>query len=142
MPSATILSEEDKQLVRNAVPTSKITTAAVARLFVASPDPNRWSYSNVWGAAAFYLENQRGVLWEQELYEGFDYTNDKPFFHTFETDDYLAGLLFVDEGEADRFYKKVMHRNSRRTHDASDRIKLPKVGGSRKSLAAEGFWNH
>lgn len=25
-------------------------------------------------------------MWEQELFEGFEYVNDKPFFHTFETD--------------------------------------------------------
>lgn len=25
-------------------------------------------------------------MWEQELFEGFEYMNDKPFFHTFETD--------------------------------------------------------
>lgn len=28
----------------------------------------------------------RGVIWEQELYNGFEYIKDCAFFHTFETD--------------------------------------------------------
>ncbi|KAL4210189.1 hypothetical protein AB4K20DRAFT_1828733 [Rhizopus microsporus] len=127
MKSTTLSSPEDKNIVRKALPTSKIFTAAVARLYVANPDPSQWSYSRVWGAAAFCidkaknnsffiriidLEREAGVIWEQELYEGFEYVQDAPFFHTFETDDCLTGLEFVSEEEAETFYKKVQNRQS------------------------------
>ncbi|KAI8076208.1 hypothetical protein BDF21DRAFT_342579, partial [Thamnidium elegans] len=105
----------------------KIFTAAVARLHVASPDPSKWTYSQVWGAAVFCIdkaknnsffirivdiENNRGVIWEQEIYQGFEYTKDASFFHTFESDDCLTALEFVDETEAETFYKKVQGRES------------------------------
>ncbi|GAA5813172.1 hypothetical protein MFLAVUS_006646 [Mucor flavus] len=123
----TLSSPEDKNTVRSAVQTSKIFTAAVARLHVASPDPSKWTYSQVWGAAVFCIdkaknnsffirivdiENNRGVIWEQELYQGFEYKKDAPFFHTFESDDCLTALEFVDVTEAETFYKKVQGRES------------------------------
>lgn len=65
------------------------------------------------------------------MYEGFEYVQDAPFFHTFETDvnnverkkiqlyihnylwqDCLTGLEFVSEEEAETFYKKVQNRQS------------------------------
>ncbi|SAM05929.1 hypothetical protein [Absidia glauca] len=110
----------------------KILTSAVARLYVNVPHTNSWTYSQRWGAATFCkdkkkhnaffirivdVEGHTGVLWEQELYNGFEYNKDKPFFHTFGTDDYLAGLEFVDEGEAEVFYKKVVNRESIRLKD-------------------------
>ncbi|GAB5593975.1 hypothetical protein Unana1_08875 [Umbelopsis nana] len=127
MPSTTLPSSEDKNLVRRAVPTSKIFTAGVARLFLAYPNPQSWNYSNIWGATVFLkdktkndsffiriidLENHRGVIWEQELFDGFQYTQERPFFHTFDTDDCQAGLLFVNDGEAETFYNKLINRSA------------------------------
>ncbi|RCI00384.1 hypothetical protein CU098_002864, partial [Rhizopus stolonifer] len=127
MKSVTLSSAEDKSTVRKALFTSKIFTAGVARLHVASPDPSQWTYAQLWGAAVFCidksknnsffirlvdLEHGTGVIWEQELYEGFHYNKDAPFFHSFETDDCLTALEFVDEGEADVFYKKIQGRES------------------------------
>ncbi|OBZ81334.1 hypothetical protein A0J61_10616, partial [Choanephora cucurbitarum] len=81
MKSVTLPSAEDKDNVRKAVPTSKILMAAVARLFVASPDPSKWTYTHLWGAAVFCtdksknnghfirmvdIEKGKGVVWEQE----------------------------------------------------------------------------
>ncbi|KAI8341871.1 hypothetical protein BC941DRAFT_414710 [Chlamydoabsidia padenii] len=132
MPSVTLPTTEDKNIVRKALPTSKILTSAVARLYVNVPHTSTWTYSERWGAAtfckdkkkhnAFFIRivdivNHTGILWEQELYDGFEYNKDKDFFHTFGTDDYLAGLEFVDEGEADIFYKKVANRESIRLKD-------------------------
>ncbi|KAI9591989.1 hypothetical protein BDF19DRAFT_388902, partial [Syncephalis fuscata] len=105
----------------------KILTATVARLYVAYPGPETWTYSGLMGAVvllkdqsrngAFFfrivdLLNGQGVLWEQELYKDFYYHQDKPFFHTFETDTALAGFAFADEHEAGVFYKKVIGRES------------------------------
>lgn len=32
------------------------------------------------------LKREAGVIWEQELYNNFEYAQDAPFFHSFETD--------------------------------------------------------
>ncbi|KAI8981826.1 hypothetical protein BDF20DRAFT_955566, partial [Mycotypha africana] len=127
MKSVTLATPADKDIIRQALPTSKIYTAAVARLHVASPDPSKWTYSQIWGAAVFCcdkaknnsffiriveLQGQNNVIWEQELYYGFQYVKDASFFHSFETDDCLTALEFVDEGEADVFYKKGAARQT------------------------------
>ncbi|KAH8552152.1 hypothetical protein BGW37DRAFT_519687 [Umbelopsis sp. PMI_123] len=156
MPSTTLPSSEDKNLVRRAIPTSKIFTAGVARLFLAYPNPQSWNYSNIWGATVFLkdkaknesyfiriidLENHKGVIWEQELYEGFQYTQERPFFHTFDTDDCQAGLLFVDEGEAETFYNKLINRQiiGQRGSATETHIRKPTaIGGGEKPKKAKG----
>src|SRR5438874_11150864 len=52
----------------------------------------------------------RGVIWDQEIYDTWSYNQDRTFFHTFETEDCLAGLSFVDEKEAKTFLKKMNER--------------------------------
>ena len=43
-------------------------------------------------------------VWEQELYNGFQYeARLKPFFHFFEADEGFAGLNFASEQEANKF---------------------------------------
>lgn len=42
------------------------------------------------------------------MYENFEYENPRPFFHTFEIDDCVAGFSFADEREANQFYTKVI----------------------------------
>ncbi|CAO0794284.1 unnamed protein product [Mucor circinelloides] len=144
MKSITLPKAEDKKIVRNALPTSNIFTAAVARLYLAfEQDGNVWKYSGLWGAMAFCkdrqrndsyflrlidMETNRGVIWEQELYIGFHYSKDCPFLHSFETDDCLAGILFVDQGEADVFYDKVLNRDSIKLKDSRNTLKSGDVG--------------
>ncbi|CAG8659105.1 1289_t:CDS:10, partial [Ambispora leptoticha] len=126
MPSVTLGDAKDKPTIKKAIPTSanKIITATVARLYVAYPDPNAWTYANIVGAVVFLrdlkkksfffrivdLNSERGVIWEQELYQDFQYNNDTPFFHTFATDEYVAAFSFADENEATTFHKKVINR--------------------------------
>ncbi|KAG2207052.1 hypothetical protein INT46_009185 [Mucor plumbeus] len=127
MKSATLPRAEDKRIVRNALPSSNIFTAAVARLYLAFENEKVWKYSGLWGAMAFCkdrnknnsyflrlidLENNQGVVWEQELYIGFQYTKECAFLHSFGTDDCLAGILFVHQGEADIFHEKVIARET------------------------------
>ncbi|KAI8887740.1 WH1-domain-containing protein, partial [Backusella circina FSU 941] len=103
----------------------KIYTAAVARLYVTSPDPAQWTYSQVWGAAVFCSDRNRnnaffiriidlmasnGVIWEQELYQGFEFIKDAPYFYSFDTDDCIVALEFADDGEATVFNKKMQDR--------------------------------
>ncbi|KAG0346973.1 hypothetical protein BG004_000383 [Podila humilis] len=126
MPSVTLHNPEDKAAIKRALPTTtqKIITATVARLYVAYPDPNQWTYSGIMGGLAFVqtkttflfrivdLMGSRGVIWEQELYENFEYTQERSFFHTFAIDNCQAAFSFADEQEAGVFFKKVSNRES------------------------------
>lgn len=102
MPAQTTLSADEKAKIKQAVPPSsfKIQTAATARIYYAHPDTSSWGYSGLQGAVALAQDKSRGVfmfkmvditgtrgvIWEHELYEGFEYYEDRPFFHTFEGD--------------------------------------------------------
>ena len=101
MPVQSTLTADEKNKLKAAiVPTGKIQTAALARIYFAHPDPNSWSYGGLQGALAFVMDNNkntfflrmvdlvgtRGVIWEHELYEGFEYFQDRPFFHSFAGD--------------------------------------------------------
>lgn len=54
------------------------------------------------------LTQTRSVKFTQELYNNFEYVKPRPFFHTFETEECVAGFSFADEGEADDFFSKVL----------------------------------
>ncbi|KAE8320964.1 hypothetical protein BDV39DRAFT_186915, partial [Aspergillus sergii] len=125
MPS--ILSDADKETVKRTVPkpANKIHAVAVARLYVAYPDPQKWTYTGLQGAVVlandlvgrtFWLKlvdvspAGRGVIWDQEIYDNFPYNQDRTFFHTFELEECPAGLSFADEKEAKTFMKKMQER--------------------------------
>ncbi|KAL9609336.1 MAG: hypothetical protein Q9167_005881 [Letrouitia subvulpina] len=142
MPS--ILSDNEKETVKRTVPkpANKIQAVAVARLYVAHPNRQRWVYTGLQGAAVlandlvgntFWIKlvdvsvrteerplknplliraqgSNRGVIWDQEIYDPFYYNQDRTFFHSFELEECLAGLSFVDEKEAKQFKKKMDER--------------------------------
>ncbi|KAG1139043.1 hypothetical protein G6F38_010110 [Rhizopus arrhizus] len=130
MPSTALSTAEDKNKVRRALPTAKIYAATVARLYVAYPNPHKWAYSNIWGAVTFLkdkknrsyyiriidLINHKGVIWEQELYDGFEFVKQTPFFYSFALDEYMAGLSFADVQDADQFYTKITTREAHSSH--------------------------
>ncbi|KAG0157307.1 hypothetical protein PDIDSM_4492 [Penicillium digitatum] len=137
MPS--ILSDADKETVKRNVPkpANKILAVAVARLYVAYPDGQKWTYTGIQGAAVlcndlvgrtFWLKivdvspAGRGVIWDQEIYDNFAYNQDRTFFHTFELETCPAGLSFVDEKEAKTFIKKVHEREK---HASKETTKTP-----------------
>ncbi|KAF2669013.1 WH1-domain-containing protein, partial [Microthyrium microscopicum] len=122
-----ILSVDDKELVRRIVPkpANKIFAVAVARLYIAYPNRLKWTYTGLQGAAVLALDKvgstfwiklvdispaNRGVIWDQEIFDTFSYNQDRTFFHTFETEECLVGLSFADEKEAKTFRKKVDER--------------------------------
>ena len=101
MPAQSTLSSDEKTKVKAAVnsPANKIFTAALARIYYAYPKPDEWSYTGLQGALAFVKDTQgvfylklvdlagtRGIIWEHELYEGFEYNEDRSFFHSFAGD--------------------------------------------------------
>ncbi|KAG0059011.1 hypothetical protein BGZ89_000793 [Linnemannia elongata] len=147
MPSITLNNPEDKATVKRFLssPNTRIITATVARLYIAYPDPSQWTYAGILGAVAliqtsntFFLRivdllYGQGIVWEQELYQGFDYHQDMPFFHTFQADNYVAGFSFADEHEAEVFYSKVHGRARLRPFKP-----VPSSGTLAKSAKAAG----
>lgn len=102
MPAQTTLTADEKVKIKNAIPTSsnKIFGAALARLYYAYPDPKHWSYTGLQGAVVLSQDNDRhcvnfklididgtrGIIWEHELWEGFEFYQDRAFFHSFSGD--------------------------------------------------------
>jgi Wiskott-Aldrich syndrome protein len=99
MPAQSALTADEKAKVKSAIPNSSNTTvyAALARIYYAHPDPNYWAYAGLQGGLALVrddlknayffrlidLDGTRGVIWEHELYDGFELFQDRPFFHSF-----------------------------------------------------------
>ncbi|PHH64041.1 hypothetical protein CDD81_5034 [Ophiocordyceps australis] len=156
MPS--ILNDDDKDTVKRFVPkqSNKIQAVAVARLYVAYPNPAKWTYTELQGAIVlandlvgntFWLKMVdispagRGVIWDQEIFDTWNYNQDRTFFHSFDLDDCLAGLSFVDEKEARTFKKKMDEREK----NASRATKSTPFGGGpqpvQKHSLLSGFFH-
>lgn len=113
MPAVSTLSDDEKSRVKSAIPKSsnKINTVALARVYYAHPNPNDWSYAGLQGALAFTFDSTRnafyfrlvdlvgtrGIMWEHELYEGFEYYQDRAYFHSFPGDVSGIAHLFIPQ---------------------------------------------
>ncbi|KAK6361097.1 hypothetical protein TWF730_004846 [Orbilia blumenaviensis] len=119
------LNKNDKEQLRRVVPsaTNDILGEGVARLYVNYPDRNRWNYTGISGCLVLANDKvgkthffkivdissaNRGVLWDQELYDGLQYNQDRTFFHSFEIEECSAGFSFTDEKEAENFRRRVL----------------------------------
>lgn len=120
----TILTNADRTIVKRTVPktSAQIIDATVARLYV-STDSDNWSWSGLMGALVFIddlightfwfklIDIKTGnVLWDHELWTDFNYSQDRVFFHSFESNDYQIGFLFEDKSDAQHFFKRVSNR--------------------------------
>lgn len=121
MPSS--INADDKAKIRRAIPkaSNKILTAAAARLYVAFPVPSKWRFTGLSGALVlakdtvgntYFLKlvdvvGTGQILWDHELWQGFQYNQDRTFFHSFEIDGISVGLSFAEESEASGVFKKV-----------------------------------
>jgi len=61
----------------------------------------------------------RGVIWQHELDAQFEYHKDRPFFHSFAGNEGRIGVLFAEEKDATRFYKKVTTRSAEKATKVS-----------------------
>jgi hypothetical protein len=63
MPS--ILSDDDKQIVKRTVPkpSNKIHAVAVARVYISYPDRPRWIYTGLQGAAVLAEDKVGNTFW-------------------------------------------------------------------------------
>ena len=102
MPSQSTLSDDEKVKVRSAIPApaNKVHYAALARIYYAYPQPDKWSYTGLQGALVISYENAtnlfhfkmvdvdgtRGVIWDHELYQGLELHQDRSFFLSFAGD--------------------------------------------------------
>ncbi|KAK1590863.1 uncharacterized protein LY79DRAFT_686363 [Colletotrichum navitas] len=144
MPS--VISDDDKETVKRFVPkqTNKIQAVAIARLYVAYPNPAKWTNTGIQGAIVlsndlvgntYWLKmvdissGNRGVIWDQEIFDNWNYNQDRTFFHSFEIEECLAGLSFVDEKEAKQFKKKMDDREK----NASKATRSTPFGGAAQS---------
>ncbi|XP_051987001.1 uncharacterized protein si:dkey-197j19.6 isoform X3 [Xyrauchen texanus] len=59
-----------------------------------------------------YCLKKAKLVWEQELYTPFEYSEACPYFHTFPGDECRTGLNFADEEEAKQFYNAVQKQIS------------------------------
>ena len=105
----------------------RVHAMGVARLYVCKERERVWNYTGLMGAVVIITESNcqmmcshfirlidleawnpiGAVCFEQELYEGIEYRALTPFFHTFEIDNYVAGLSFASEEEAEFFLGQV-----------------------------------
>ena len=111
MPSTSTLTASERDEVKTSAGTNgaKILAAGLARIYFAYPDPNAWAYGGLQGAMVFVhdksrgifylrlvdLVGTRGVLWEHEVYEEFEYYQDRPYFHSFAGDVSILWHIWV-----------------------------------------------
>ncbi|CAH0050693.1 unnamed protein product [Clonostachys solani] len=123
MPS--ILTDPEKDIVKSVIPkaSNRILAVGLIRLYVAYPDPRKWTYTGLEGALvllndllpahAIWLRivditpARRGVIWEMQVPEEWQYSATKPLLHTFEMGGIVYGCSFADEKEAKLFLKKM-----------------------------------
>lgn len=96
-------------------------------MYIAHPNRSRWAYANIVGNLAFVKDPSKNnalffkiidfagdnAVWEQELYQGFEYSQDGNAFHTFATDNYVAAFCFANQSDPISFYNLV--KNSLRS---------------------------
>lgn len=131
-----LITEAENQTLFDSLGRKCVTLAsAVVQVFVTTaPHHDRWS-KKAMGIACFVKDsNMRSYfiriydvtksqkVWEQELYNGFNYVaNMKPFFHFFEADEGFAGLNFASEQEATKFKGVILEKLDVRLRRRSDR---------------------
>ncbi|KAG5367884.1 Proline-rich protein [Yarrowia sp. E02] len=145
-----LLNSADKEKIKRVVPknTNKVIDCTIARLYIAYPDPDNWQYTGLSGALALVddlvghtlflklidIHGTRGVLWDQELYVGVNYFQDRTFFHSVELEDCFAGFLFEDESEAAHLFKRIQNREK---YASKDTVKNKNAIALKKAAPAE-----
>lgn len=133
-------AEELEWVLRVLDTAQKKHAAAVARLYVA--ENGAWKYTGLRGAITLVTESDlqhncshalrlvhldgfnpnKSILFEQPFYEGMDYVEDSPFFHSFEADNCLVGLSFASEAAAGRFHESVQYCMQHAADDVIDEL--------------------
>ncbi|XP_045623813.2 actin nucleation-promoting factor WASL isoform X1 [Procambarus clarkii] len=122
-PSTLLGRDENETIFRLLGTRCQTLSTAVVQVFgTDGPHHNVWRKRH-FGVATFTKDNVRRSyyiqvydivaakrVFEQELYNQFNYTASMPFFHQFEAEDQMIGLNFADEGEANAFNQAIGER--------------------------------
>ncbi|EGC37049.1 hypothetical protein DICPUDRAFT_87126 [Dictyostelium purpureum] len=120
MGSATITDQERSQVAFVAGSSTDVHSTTVARLYEGRQ--GRWDFMAVGIVSLvsnrvdktnfikmFDLKANYRIIFEQEIYDSFDYQKHKEFFFTFEGDSAVYGLSFADVTEAAEFYGQLLN---------------------------------
>ncbi|GAM23084.1 hypothetical protein SAMD00019534_062590 [Acytostelium subglobosum LB1] len=117
MPS---LSDQEKNQLSVVIGTScDVYSSTVARLYEGKQ--GMWEYTGVVGAVSVVthriektsyikiidIKSAPRIIFEQELYDNFEFTKARDFFYTFEGDTTVYGLSFTDVNEASDFQSNL-----------------------------------
>ena len=122
--------------------------SVAARLYYAEKGSKQWKRIKEAAALTFNQSTRTGVFyfslvdldrktteWSQEIYLDFKYYKEKEYFHSFEGDKGMFGILFADTNEADEFYETLMVELE--TYTAA--IKMPSKTKTRTKSICEVF---
>jgi len=136
-----LLSVSEKNSITSVLSDYEILAQAVVKLYLAFPNPNAWSYSNIVGVVSLVrvLDNfafkivdpeKREVVWEYDIDSNMTYEQNEDYLHVFpyKTIKCMAGFSFNNETEGRDFYNCVIYRHmSTKASPVSSRIGSPKL---------------
>ncbi|MGH0134454.1 UNVERIFIED_CONTAM: hypothetical protein FKN15_013542 [Acipenser sinensis] len=133
--SSSLLSNQENEKLSELLGRKCVSlVSTVVQLCMALPNSRDcWSRQHC-GVVCFVKDNPKrsffirlydlkeGILiWEQELYNQFEYCTQSPFFHTFAGDDCQIGLNFANEDEAEAFRVNVIQKINQRLNRQATR---------------------
>jgi len=136
-----LLTRIEKSNVTSVLNDYEILGQAVAKLYLAFPNPNAWSYSNIVGVVSLVKKfntfsfkivdvEKKEIIWEYDIDSSIPYKQSEDYLHVFpyKTIKCMAGFSFTDESEGKEFYNCVINRNiSTKVSPVSSRIGSPKM---------------
>ncbi|KAI9556692.1 hypothetical protein GHT06_016483 [Daphnia sinensis] len=124
---------------------NSMASAVVQVCFADSPSRAQWNLRHC-GVLCFIKDNikrsyylrvycldRQSVIWEQELYNSFEYCAPRPHFHTFEGDDCRVGLNFANDAEAE-FFLMAIKENMRIKSERRERRRLSQQQSQQPSV--------
>jgi len=136
-----LLTRIEKNNVKSLLSDYEILGQAVVKLYLAFPNPNSWSYSNIVGVVSIVRKlntfsfkivdvEKKEIIWEYDIDPNMTYEQSEDYLHVFpyKTIKCMAGFSFTDESEGQEFYNCVVNRNtSTKVSPVSSRISSPKI---------------
>src|SRR3990167_2885655 len=112
-----VLTQQQKGTVASVYPNAaEVYCSAAGRVYKSSG--GSWEYTGCCGPISIMLENDiyytrmfaladNQIIFEQELYQGFSFTQPLSFFVTFEGNDCIYGVSFADDNEANTYCENL-----------------------------------
>jgi len=136
-----LLTRIEKNNINKVLNDYEILGQAVAKLYLAFPNPNSWSYSNIVGVVSLVKRlntfsfkivdaEKKEIIWEYDIDSNMSYKQSEDYLHVFpyKTIKCMAGFSFTDESEGHEFYNCVINRNnSLKVSPVSSRIGSPRI---------------